>query len=300
MLALLSFTTTATTASTPAAATARQQRQLQENAIPACQTSLANDGIYSVSLPADAALLAEALSACTGGAYNVTWNGAVVLNGPLVVAAGSSLTIAGAPGPAGAGGGAAAAAALDGGGATGLVTLGAGSSLRLEGVTLRNALRESGNGGAVRAEGAGCSVFAVDSAFEGNAAAATASFEEGRGGALSLAGGATAELEGCRVSGNSAEHGGGGLWLQGDGGSLVLTRCVLEDNTSGWWGGALGVEGRSTVVLDGSEVSRNWAVDEGGGLYGSNATVAVVGGSEFVNNTVGWVGGGISLRVSEM
>lgn len=243
-----------------------------------------------MSLPADAADLAADLSSCTGGTYNVTWTGAVVLESPLVVAAGSSLTITGAP--AGASG---AAAALDGGGVIGLVDLGAGSSLRLEGVTLRNARRGSGNGGAVRAEGDGCSVFAVGSAFEGNEAAAT---PLGSGGALSLAAGATAELEDCVVSGNSATFAGGGVWSQGDGGSVVFTRCVLEDNASGWWGGAVGMEGRSTVVFDGSTVSGSWAEDEGGGLYGRNATVAVVGGSEFVNNTVGWVGGGISLRVS--
>lgn len=301
MLALLTSTAPTATAAAATPTTARHRhrqrhRQLQQNtttATPACPTPLANDGIYSVSLPADAADLAAALSACTGGNYTVAWTGAVVLETPLVVAAGSSLTITGAPGAGG------AAAALDGGGVIGLVDLGAGSSLRLEGVTLRNARRGAGNGGAVRAEGEGCSVFAVDSAFEGNEAAATASFLEGRGGALSLAAGATAELEDCVVSGNSAENAGGGVWSQGDGGSVVLTRCVLEDNASGWWGGAVGLEGRSSVVLDGSTVSGNWAVEEGGGLFGLNATVAVFGGSEFVNNTVGFSGAGIALRVSD-
>lgn len=299
MLALLTFTTTTiATASHTAATATRNRRQLQQNttATPACPTPLANNGVYSVSAPADAADLATALVACTGGAYNVTWTGAVVLDAPLVVAAGSSLTITGAPG--GGGEAATAAAALDGGGAVGLVDLGAGSSLRLEGVTLRNARRAGGNGGAVRAEGAGCSVFAVDSAFEGNEAASTSSFEEGRGGAISLAAGATAALEGCVVSGNSAQTAGGGVWSQGDGGSVALTGCVVEDNTSGRWGGGVGLEGRSTVVLDGSTLLGNWAVDEGGGLYGRNATVEVIGGTEFVNNTVGWWGAGISLRVS--
>eukprot|EP00903_Cladosiphon_okamuranus_P009052 g8654.t1 len=299
LLALFTFfitTTTTAAAAAAAASTARQRQQhrhLQQGGTtttPACATPLPNGGIHSVSLPADAADLATALSACTGGAYNVTWTGAVVLESPLVVAAGSSLTITGAPAAGG------VAAALDGGGAIGLLDLGAGSSLRLEGVILRNARRGDGRGAAVRAEGAGCSVVAVNSTFLGNEAFSTSTPDNGRGGALSLAGGATAELEDCVVSGNSALNYGGGVYSDGGEGSVMLTRCVIKDNASSWRGGGVGVIG-SSVVLDGCTVSGNSAAEEGGGLYGLNATVAVVGQSEFVNNTfVGSGGGGISMQ----
>lgn len=271
----------------------RHHRQLQNSSAAAtseCPFPLPNGGVHAVSLPADAVELATALAACTGGVYDVNWTGAVVLAEPLVVAAESSVTITGVQGANG------EAAALDGGGVIGLVDLGAGSSLRLEGVTLRNARRVAGNGGAIRAEAAGCSVAAFDSIFEGNEAASL-SFDEGNGGALALGPGVTAQLEGCTILGNRARVGGGGVWSDGKESSLQLTGCLLEGNT-GYWGGGVGMGGRSTAVFEGSVVSRNHAEDEGGGLYGVNATVVVAGGSEFVNNTMGWSGGGISLKVS--
>lgn len=244
-----------------------------------------------MSLPVDAAELAKSLAACTGGVYNVTWTGAVELAEPLVVAANSSVTITGAQGADG------EAAALDGGGVTGLLDLGAGSSLRLEGVILRNARREAGNGGAIRAEAAGCSVAALGSTFEGNEAVSESG--EGSGGALALGAGATARLENCTLSGNHAKRNGGGVWSDGVDSSLTLTDCLLKDNAAEHDGGGVGMGSRSTAVFEGSTVLRNYAESEGGGVYGVNATVVVAVGSEFVKNTMGLTGGGgISLHVS--
>lgn len=289
LLTLFSFTATLPRSTATTTADWQRHRRLQnstEASVPPCSSA---GETYSVSLPADAAELTVALAACTGGVYDVTWTGNVLLDEPLVVASGSSLTITGAPGVDG------TPPALDGGGATGLVDLGTGSSLRLEGVALRNGWRNVGNGGAVRAEAAGCSVSALDSAFEGNEAAA------GLGGALALGSGATAELENCVVSGNSALRSGGGVYAEGDGCSVVFRGGSLEDNTAGGEGGGAQIEGRSTAVFDGSTVWRNSALDEGGGVYGINATVVVVGGTEFVNNTAGWYGGGgIGLWVSSL
>lgn len=283
LLTFLSFTATlpVTTASVP-----RHHRALQNSTvgIPACSSPIE---AHSVSLPADAADLTEALAACTGGFYDVTWTGSVVLEEPLVVAAGSTLTITGAPGVDG------TPPALDGGGATALVDLRAGSSLRLEGVVLRNGSRATGNGGAVSAETEGCSIFALESSFESNDAA------DGWGGAIALGAGASAELENCVVSGNSAWVSGGGVYADGDGCSLVFRGGSVEENTAWGEGGGVLIQGRSTAVFDGATVRRNSASNEGGGVFGVNATVVVVGGSEFVNNTAGWNGGaGIGLSVS--
>lgn len=279
----------------------QQRRRLQQNSsssssssglLPACGTPPAGGEDYAVSSAADAADLAAALGGCTGGAYNVTWTGGVTLAEPLVVPAASSLWILGAPGTDG------SPAAIDGGGVTGLVDMGEGSSLRLEGVALRNASRASGNGGAIRAEAEGCSVVAVDSSFEDNQAASMF-YLEGRGGALALGGGGSAELENCVVSGNHAKHSGGGFSAQGDDCSLVLVGCSLEGNRAEVVGGGVVLEGKSTVWLHGSTLLGNSAGDEGGGVHGVNATVGVVRGSQFVNNTAGYYGGsGISLRVS--
>lgn len=259
--------------------------------LPECSAAVASGASYAVSVPADAVELAAAVASCTGGAYNVTWTGAVTLDEPLVVAADSFLTIRGFQSAAG------EAAALDGNNVTGLVDLGEGSSLRLEGVALRNARRASGNGGAVRAEEVGCVVVAIDAAFESNTAVGRG-FEEGRGGALALGSGATAELENCTITGNRAQGSGGGVSIEGGDGTLVFKGCVLEDNASELEGGAVVLGGRSTVTFVGSTVSSNTALDGGGAVYGVNGTVVVGAGSRFVNNTVFRAGAGISLYVS--
>lgn len=244
-----------------------------------------------MSSPSDAASLTTALADCAGSRYNVTWNGAVTLSEPLVVAAGSSLIIRGAVGAAGDG------AALDGNNATGLVDLGRGSSLRLEGVTLRNARRITGNGGAVNAEAEGCSVTAVNTGFEDNVMEAE-TFGEGRGGAMALGSGGTVELEDCRVERNFAQGSGGGISALGNGCSVVMRRCVFDENASENYGGAVQVYGRSTAAFEGCTMTNNYAVDEGGAVYGVNATVEVSAGSMFVNNSAVYGGGGVSVRVS--
>lgn len=233
----------------------------------------------------DAHDLADVLANCTGGAYNVTWDGVVMLSAPLIVANQSYLTITRAQG--------ASLAVLDGNGATGLIELGEGSSLRLEGVSLRNGTRVAGNGGAVRAEADGCMVSAFNTTFESNSA-------EGfyvRGGAFALGSGANVVLENCSIVGNDAEEYGGGISIVGDNASVLFTGGVIEDNRSNN-GGAIHVEGRSSVTFSGSLVSGNVASTSGGALYGANTSVTVEAGSRFVNNSVYWFGGGISLVVS--
>lgn len=258
-----------------------------------CTIPLANSGRYTVSRTAQAVELATALASCTGGAYNVTWTGAVTLSAPLVIAADSSLTIRGVEGAGG------EAAVMNGNNVTGIVNLGERSSLSLEGVSLQNAWRASGNGGAIRAEAAGCRVTAVNSRFESNNAAA-AGFEEGRGGAIALGGGAVAELENCTIVGNRAGVSGGGVSTKGGQCSVLLRGCTLERNEAEIVGGAVVLEGRSTVTFAESTVSNNVAGDEGGGIYGVNSTVLVRAGSLFLNNTVYRAGGGISLHVSHL
>lgn len=244
-----------------------------------------------MSSSTDAASLTSALASCPGSGYNVTWNGAVTLSEPLVVSAGSSLSIRGAVGATG------DAAALDGNNATGLVDLGPGSSLRLEGVTLRNARRVGGNGGAVNAEAEGCAVVAVKTGFEGNSIEAAA-FEDGRGGAVALGTGSSVELEDCWVERNLADGSGGGISVVGDGSSLLLRRSVFGENAAGDDGGGVVVRGRSTAVFEGCSFSNNSALDEGGAVYGVNSTMEVSAGSLFVGNTAVYGGGGISVRVS--
>lgn len=252
----------------------------------ACSDPLQNGGIYTVSDTVDAYELAVDLVNCTGGAYNVTWDGVVMLSAPLIIANQSYLTITRAQG--------ASMAVLDGTEAAGLIELGEGSSLRLEGVSLRNGTSVAGNGGAVRAETDGCMVSAFNTTFESNSAGGL----HGRGGALALGTGANVVLENCSIVGNQAQGNGGGISIVGDNASVLFTGCVIEDNHSKDDGGAIYVEGRSSVTFSGSLVSDNVANFSGGALYGTNTSVTVEAGSRFVNNIGYWFGAGISLMVS--
>lgn len=257
-----------------------------------CTSTMANGVMYTVSTPADLATLSAALAGCTGGEFNVTWKGVVTLSEPLVVGSGSSLTIIGVSSAAG------DDATLDGNNATGLVDLSVGSSLSLKGVTLQNARRNSGNGGAVSAEASDCVFTAKDSRFTFNNAASSV-VGEGRGGVLALGPGSTARLENCTLVGNRAEGLGGGVSTVGDS-SVVFERCSLDQNEALYSGGAVAAYGRGAITFAGSTVTNNVAQEDGGAVFGINSTVDIRGESLFLNNTAYGRGGAISLYVSHL
>lgn len=253
---------------------------------------MATGRLYSVFKTVDAIALAIALKGCSGGEFNVSWNGLVTLSSPLVVASRTSLTITGVPTTA-----TGELATLDGNNVTGLLDLEAGSKLLLEGVILQNARRATGNGGAISADARDCEVSAKGSTFRYNMAE-SAEFGEGRGGAIALGQGAVANLENCTLSENYAAASGGGVFALGNS-DIVFRSCVLNRNEAGYYGGAVGMlDGRTMVKFVGSYVSGNLAQEIGGGVYGENSTVVVEAGSMFLNNTVYGSGGGISLQVS--
>lgn len=253
-----------------------------------CASTLANGGLYTVSKPADVTTLMIALAGCTGGDFNVTWNGAITLDEPLVVSAQSSLNITGGRRSTGEEG------VLDGNNMTSIVELGEGSSLWLSGVTLQNAKQNTGNGGAVNAEAPGSSVFASDTTFSYNT---VTSYEGGRGGAIVLGSGSRAKFENCILVGNRAEVAGGGISTLGEV-KVSFEGCLLDANQAESRGGAVDIDGGAMVTFTSSSVSNNMARNYGGAVYGSNATVVIDSGSLFLNNSVFGMGAGVYLDVS--
>lgn len=252
-----------------------------------CSTSYTDGGPISVSSEADVALLVVALGNCNGGDFNVTWNGVVILDEPLVVGSQSRLTITGVPGSSG------EDPVLDGNNATTIVELESGSSLELFGVTLQNARQSSGNGGAVNAEAEGTFLFARNTTFSNNTAV------DGRGGALVLGAGGSATFEGCTLVGNRAGGYGGGVSTLGNA-TVLFDGCLLDKNEASFRGGAVDIDGPANVTFATSVLSGNTAGVSGGAVYGVDASVVVRSGSRFVNNSAIDEGAGLCLRVSSL
>ncbi|CAN0129551.1 unnamed protein product, partial [Discosporangium mesarthrocarpum] len=215
----------------------------------------------TVSTVEDIDALVLDLSNCTGGVFEVTWSGELVVTEPLVVPPEANLTITGVPEPGG------AEAAMDGGGVTGLIDLSTGSSLTLDAMELRNALREWGNGGGVNAEARNSVVVAKNTKFVSNAVTGPELGNTGYGGAMSLRLGSVATLEGCVISGNSATAGGGGVYMADEGTSLTLINTAILGNSADFGGGVCGFNSTEVLAREGTEFANNTSKDWGGGLY---------------------------------
>ena len=173
------------------------------------------------------------------------------------------------------------------------VTIAGATSLRIEGFTIREG--QSGSDGA-GIYGGGLTLDLVNDVFTGNVS-------YGYGGAVYIASG-TANVTGCRFTGNSASQGAGVYFLDCDG---SFTQNVLLDNAAGvhgggiylysasltisdnlfarctcsWRGGAICVVVSSAPVISNNTIYA-CSGSEGGGLYGGSETGVI----DFHNNIV--------------
>lgn len=233
----------------------------------------ADDGVIDV--PAERPSLQSAIDACGDGmtvrlAPGVHAGGArLAARGVSIVGSGSGETIirGGGNGPVltvlGDRNATVSLSGLSIAGGTGRM----GAGLRAEGVRLRaDDVRLAGN------EGGGAWLSSTEASFtgcrfEGNRTA-------GSGGAV-FGDASQLTFVSCRFEGNEAASLGGAV--HGSGGSAAFLACTFEGNAtrSGAWGGA--VFGRdASMRLDGTDFSRNRAVEAGG-------AVCVLGGSAEVS-----------------
>ena len=150
-------------------------------------------------------------------------------------------------------------------------------SPRLEGCTL--SLNVSGGSGGGAYLDYGASVELVGCSIVGNTC------QNGSGGGVAL-NGATLTMQGGEVRSNQSAGSGGGL----SGGALVLNNGVISANWTQSGGNGGGIA-NATVTIDGGSVSGNGASGQGGGLYGVNG---LIDGCEIVGNTASSHGGGLS------
>ena len=277
--------------------------------------------------------LAEAMN-CSGGIFDVEWNGTIVMGTEIVVTSGTVLNITGSVG---------SSAVLDGGGSTRLFRV-ANAYLQLNDVEVRDG--SATFGGAIAAIGS--TVILNRTSFISNTATNKS------GGAMFVSGGShiffheetdffnnTSGYNGGALfvvnssvfwdgvsdfSGNSAARSGGALcavvgstvsWdaeatfkensaLNYNGGALSLedgsisswsVDAIFFNNSARYEGGAIYVDLGSNASWDGETLfSGNTAKFGGGGaiLIGDFSTVVLSGKTSFLNNVCGGKGGTIS------
>lgn len=182
-----------------------------------------------------------------------------------------------------------------------------GSTLTLDGVTVRNNSAEIHGGGLYASDS---TVTVIDSFFENNSAAMDGGGISVFNGTLDVTGGAirnnTAELDGgglslesavvslteVSVNGNTATEEGGGINAFGDGGELRIFESSITNNVATNEGGGIRAAGVTLGLMD-TSVSNNQSSLSGGGVYAEDTTTELINSLLSANSAVE-NGGGIS------
>ncbi len=123
------------------------------------------------------------------------------------------------------------------------------------------------NGGGVFVYGSGIEVSLSDCVISGNQVS-------GRGGGISIEGGAAAAIARCAIVGNTASNYGGGI--NAHGASCVVTESLIADNTSNDYGGAvMAAATTGTLALTNTTLVNNVGL-RGGAIAGFGAAITLV------------------------
>jgi CSLREA domain-containing protein len=152
-----------------------------------------------------------------------------------------------------------------------------------------------GNGGAIGATGANTTITVMKSVFTNN----TSGTGSG-GGAINTAGVGTAiAITDSTISMNSAgTGGGGGINVAGNSSTLTIDGSVLSGNFANSFGGALRTPTTTpaaTVNLTNSVFTNNSTTQSGGALQAGSTTNLIIAGSTFKSNTAANSGGALNL-----
>ena len=198
---------------------------------------------------ASARSLAEAVN-CTGGTFNVTWKGRVIIDRTIYVAEGTTIYLAGID----------AESEVDGGGSIRLLTLD-NASLHINDITLSNG--DALFGGAIAAMESTITLNG-QTAFYNNAAFYTGALYLDRSSLVTLSGHTT-------FSGNSASEYGGAMVAFKDSSVSLGGTSFFFNNTARRWGGAIYADDNSIISWSGhTSFANNSAISNiafGGALY---------------------------------
>lgn len=229
-----------------------------------------------VSDTAGALQLAEALNCSAGGSFDVEWVGSVVMEEPIRVFGGTSLSLTGTSDKT---------SILDGTGQSSLFEVHSGSALHLFRLGLTNG---AGVQGAV--------IHATGSYV--TMAGCTVSNNTGDCGAGIFLKTSTLETENSSFTGNMASKDGGALYMSAS--VVTVGRNVLFEGNNASSGGAAYLTDGSAFVIAGDTVSfaRNTAAVHGGGVHAQHSTVSVSNTVEFVGNSAEFGGGARTYNCS--
>lgn len=146
--------------------------------------------------------------------------------------------------------------------------------------------------------------------------------DPGNAGAIYVDGGATLNLTGVLLSGNTAGSSGGAIFNNGtltltnvtatnnlatngaggtifNDGTLTISGSTFQGNSAGYGGAIFSDQGSALTVTSSTFGGAaggqgNTASQSGGGIYTNYATATIIG-TTFTNNTVGYSGGGLEL-----
>eukprot|EP00903_Cladosiphon_okamuranus_P005767 g5717.t2 len=229
---------------------------------------------WLVDNPAQAKALTAAVN-CSGGSFEVEWRGTIVVDEPIYVADGTTLTVSGVAG---------SLASIDGNSSTRLFTV-VNAALHLGGLNVTHG--SSTSGGAIAAAGSTLTFNRTN--FMGNSAS-------GGGGAVFVSGASSVSCShGTTFVENRAGTSGGGMFASG--GSVVSCGGSWFSNSAVGYGGALRMEhGSSVSWSEGSVFELNSAGLVGGALHAVNSSrVSWDAPTGFYYNSAGVYGGGLSL-----
>eukprot|EP00752_Nemacystus_decipiens_P007555 g6749.t1 len=257
---------------------------------------------WVVDDPSQARALRAAVN-CSGGSFEVEWRGTVVVDEPIYVADGTTVTISGVAG---------SMASIDGNSSTRLFTV-VNAALHLDGLNV--SYGSSTSGGAIAAAGStltfnrtnflgntaisdGGAVFVTDASVVSCAHGTT--FVHNRagidGGAMFASGGSVVSCGG-RWLGNAAVGRGGALKAEDESSVSWSEESAFELNTAGSVGGALHVLNSSRVSWDApTGFYYNSAGVYGGALYvGVEGIVSWQAETVFSSNSAGESGGSVGV-----
>lgn len=187
-----------------------------------------------------------------------------------------------APGPTTIAGAGAATTIIDANGIDRVLSVGAGRTGTVSGVTLRNGVASRLGGGIYNA-----GTLTVDNTK------VSASTAGERGGGICNVG--TLMLSRSAVNGNtltSSNSGGGGLYSEG---AVQVTQSTISNNTAAAGGGIFILFG--TLFVTNSTITLNNAVTDGGGIYNEKTSnvynTTIVANQAATDNTSGGTGGGV-------